>query len=54
MIPGEGTLDWHAFRDAVRAIDYQRFLTVELYTHTANPVTAARKSFDFLSGLFSQ
>jgi sugar phosphate isomerase/epimerase len=54
MIPGGGTLDWHAFRDAVRAIDYQRFLTVELYTHTADPVTAARKSFDFLSNLFSQ
>ena len=36
---------------ALREIDYQRFLTVELYTHTANPQEAAEKSFRFLSSL---
>src|SRR5205814_5091466 len=49
MIPGEGTLDWNAFRDAVREINYDRFLTVELYTHTADPHTAAKKSWQFLN-----
>ena len=53
MIPGEGTLDWTGLRDALREIDYQRFLTVELYTHTADPMTAARKSYEFLHRLIS-
>lgn len=52
MIPGEGTIDWPAFRDAVRAIDYDRFLTVELYTHTADPHAAAGASQRFLGQLF--
>ncbi len=51
MIPGEGTLDWTALRDALRRIGYQRFLTVELYTHTADPHTAAQRSFAFLRNL---
>jgi hypothetical protein len=53
MIPGEGTLDWAAFRDAVHEVHFDRFLTVELYTHTADPVTAADKSFAFLERLFA-
>lgn len=48
LIPGEGTLDWDALRGALNEIKYQRYLTVELYTHTAGPQTAARKSFEFL------
>jgi sugar phosphate isomerase/epimerase len=53
MIPGEGTLDWNSFASAVREINYDRFLTVELYTHTEDPHTAARKSYQFLSKLFA-
>jgi sugar phosphate isomerase/epimerase len=53
LIPGEGTLDWAALREALRAIQYDRFATVELYTHTADPHTAARKSYAFLSRLFA-
>jgi sugar phosphate isomerase/epimerase len=52
LIPGEGTLDWAALKKALIAIDYQRFLTVELYTHTADPQGAAEKSFKFLSQAF--
>jgi fructoselysine 3-epimerase len=52
MIPGEGTLDWNALRDVVREIGYDRFLTVELYTHTADPQGAAEKSCAFLRKLF--
>jgi sugar phosphate isomerase/epimerase len=51
MIPGEGTLDWSALTGALRSIRYDRFLTVELYTHTADPHAAAEKSFAFLSRL---
>ncbi len=52
MIPGQGTLDWPGLRAALRDIGYRRFLTVELYTHTADPQTAADQSFQFLSRLF--
>ena len=52
LIPGEGTLDWSGLRNALVAIKYERYLTVELYTHTANPVEAAQKSFAFLSKHF--
>ena len=52
MIPGEGTLDWQGLRAALDEIVYARFLTVELYTHTADPHAAARKSFAFLKHLF--
>jgi sugar phosphate isomerase/epimerase len=52
-IPGEGTLNWNAFRDAVREIQYDRFLTVELYTHTQSPQAAADKSLGFLRDLFA-
>jgi protein FrlC len=52
MIPGEGSLDWIGVRDALWDTKYDRFGSVELYTHTADPHTAARKSFQFLSRLF--
>lgn len=53
MIPGQGTgMDWTTLRDSLRAIGYDRFLTVELYTHTERPQEAAGKSFEFLKGMF--
>ena len=52
MIPGEGTLDWPALKTALEKIGYDRFLTVELYTHTDNPQEAAEKSYDFLRPSF--
>jgi fructoselysine 3-epimerase len=53
MIPGEGTMPWPAIRDSLRRIGYDRFISVELYTHTADPQSAAAKSFAFLSRLFA-
>jgi len=53
MIPGEGTLDWDALKSALQKVRYDRFLTVELYTHTANPQEAAEKSFRFLNPRFA-
>jgi sugar phosphate isomerase/epimerase len=52
LIPGEGSIDWQAMKSALHKINYQRFLTVELYTHTADPQSAAEKSFAFLNRLF--
>jgi len=53
MIPGEGTMDWSGLRGALQSIDYRRFLTVELYTHTEDPQAAAVKSYRFLSRCFA-
>jgi sugar phosphate isomerase/epimerase len=52
LIPGRGTLLWADVRDALHTIGYSKFLTVELYTHTANPQEAADESFRFLSNFF--
>jgi sugar phosphate isomerase/epimerase len=52
MIPGEGTLDWDALKSALQEIHYDRYLTVELYTHTDDPQDAAEKSHAFLSRKF--
>ena len=52
MIPGEGTFDWMALRSALIDVKYDRFLTVELYTHTEDPQGAADKSYRFLSRHF--
>ena len=52
MIPGEGSLDWAALRRALDEIRYDRFLTVELYTHTQDPQLAAEKSIAFLRERF--
>src|SRR5258706_1906096 len=52
MIPGQGTLDWQALKRALQAIHYNRYLTVELYTHWQNPQEAADQSYQFLSRIF--
>src|SRR5688500_12286315 len=53
LIPGEGTLDWQSLKRALLDVGYDRFLTVELYTHWQNPQEAADKSYQFLSRVFS-
>lgn len=52
LIPGHGTLDWPALKQALEAIRYDRFLTVELYTYTQTPREAADESFHFLNRVF--
>ena len=52
MIPGEGDFNWMELRSALMDVGYDRYLTVELYTHTEHPQDAADKSFQFLSKHF--
>ncbi len=49
LIPGDGTVDWAGLKGSLEAIGYSGFATVELYTCTADPDEAARRSFEFLS-----
>jgi fructoselysine 3-epimerase len=52
-IPGEGTMDWQGLKQALVDIQYDRFLTVELYTQTDAPQQAAEKSIAFLRKTFA-
>ncbi len=52
LIPGEGTMNWQALKKSLLAIEYDRFLTVELYTCPDQPVQAAKKSIAFLKKIF--
>lgn len=51
-IPGQGTFDWRQLFRSLRAIEYQRGVTVELYTQTQDPHHAAKQSYAFLSDHF--
>lgn len=48
LIPGDGTMDFDAIFNTLREIEYDRFVTVELYTYAHNPQYASTRSFDFL------
>lgn len=52
-IPGDGTFDWAQLKRSLVAIQYQRGVTVELYTMTHDPHTAARRSYEFLAPIFA-
>ncbi len=52
LIPGRGAIDFHAFFDALKAIDYSGFVTVELYPYEETPQEAAEEAFRFLEPFF--
>lgn len=51
LIPGEGDIDFEEIFKALELIDYDGFVTVELYTCPENPVQAAEKAFHYLKHL---
>jgi fructoselysine 3-epimerase len=53
LIPGQGTMDWWKLRRDLLGIDYDRFLTVELYTYPDCPEEAAKESLKFLRSIFT-
>lgn len=52
-IPGDGTFDWAELKRCLLQVGYDRTLTVELYTETADPQRAAERSYSFLSEAFA-
>jgi fructoselysine 3-epimerase len=48
LIPGEGDLDFKEIIEALKDINYSRFLTVELYTYIDDPDKAAISSIAYL------
>lgn len=51
LVPGDGAIDFGPVLDAVEALGYEGFVTVELYTCEDNPVGAARRALAYLRGL---
>ena len=54
LIPGQGTVDWSGLKDALKAVKYDRFLTVELYTYPDRPAEAAEESLAYLDTIFGE
>jgi len=51
LIPGLGSVDFKAMYNAFQEINYEGFLTVELYTYAAKPEKAAKVTLNYLRKL---
>jgi sugar phosphate isomerase/epimerase len=51
LIPGLGAIDFQNVFQAIKEIDYNGYITVELYPYKDNPMDAAKKSFEYLQSL---
>ena len=49
LIPGHGTIDFKKIFDSLNSINYDGFITVELYPYQDNPQQAAMESLKFLN-----
>ena len=54
LIPGEGDLPFRDYFEALKEVDYQGYLTLELYTYTHDPEQAGRSSLGYLRGLLDE
>ncbi len=50
-VPGDGELPFRRYFDALRGVDYQGFLTVELYSYPDRPVEAGQRALAYLAPL---
>ena len=48
LVPGEGDLPFARYFQTLKSINYQGFLTVELYTYPNTPVEAGKQSLQYL------
>lgn len=53
LIPGTGDMDFKKILEVLKSIDYNGFVTIELYTYPHRPVEAAGESFSYLKRLES-
>ena len=45
LIPGEGAIDFKSIFSSLIQLDYQGFITIELYPYQNNPIYAAKKGY---------
>jgi len=48
LIPGKGTIDFKSIFDAISEINYDGYITIELYPYQENPEHAAREAMKFI------
>jgi sugar phosphate isomerase/epimerase len=48
LLPGTGSINFESIFDAIRAIGYQGYVTVELYTYQDEPLIAATRAYNYL------
>jgi len=51
LIPGKGTVNFKTMIKSLRDVNYEGFLTAELYTYSSNPEYAAKETISFLMRL---
>jgi len=51
LIPGEGDMPFEEYLTALRKINYQEFLTLELYSYPERPIEAGRLGLEYLTDL---
>jgi sugar phosphate isomerase/epimerase len=54
LIPGEGAIDLAATMKSIRALDYQGWITIELYPYAEKPDEAARLAYRRVTELLSR
>jgi len=50
-LPGSGGVDYPPIIEALKEIDYKGYLSTEVFDFKPDPITIARKSYNFLSSL---
>ena len=51
LIPGKGVIDFKSIFDSIKEINYDGYVTIELYPYQANPDLAAKNALEFLKPL---
>jgi sugar phosphate isomerase/epimerase len=54
LIPGQGAIDFISIFKAINGINYNGFVTVELYPYQDDPMYAARVSYEYLTDIISK
>ena len=54
LVPGEGAIDFAATLDAIHAINYDGWVTIELYPYVDDPDAAARTAFERVTRILSR
>lgn len=50
--PGSGGIDWSPIAEALKEIDYQGYISTEIFSLEPDPETTARENINFLKPLF--
>jgi sugar phosphate isomerase/epimerase len=54
LVPGEGAIDFAATLNAIHAINYDGWVTIELYPYVDDPDAAARTAFERVTRILSR